>query len=69
MKLRPPFWTSVSTLLSTRYHCGRSQIAEKFVSAQWKEEVKWSSTVTAQVGSALPLLQDDIRPLVKSVQL
>ncbi len=49
MKVTPPFWTSVITLLVSRYHCGRSQIAETLPWAQVKLEVKWSSTVTVQL--------------------
>src|ERR1700733_8568102 len=47
-KVKAAFCTSVSTLLSTKYHCGRSQTAETAPAAQLNEEVKWSSTVTAQ---------------------
>src|SRR4029078_4095589 len=35
-------------LLETRYHCGRSQSAAKFVSAHWNDVVYWSITVTMQ---------------------
>ena len=39
----------ICTLLVRRYHCGRSQIAETLPCAQWNDDVKWSSTVTAQL--------------------
>ena len=50
-------------------------MAEKFVSAQWKEEVKWSSTVTVQrvrgflscpsgPSGSTPWLQTETFPLV-----
>src|SRR5262249_39533580 len=38
-KVSPPFCTSESTLLISRYHCGRSQMAPKFSSVQWNDEV------------------------------
>ncbi len=38
-KVNPPFCTSESTLLISRYHCGRSQMAPKFSSVQWNDEV------------------------------
>src|ERR1700693_3895630 len=55
-KLSPPFWTSLTTLLITKAHSGRSQIAAKFCWAQLKEVVNWSSVVTSQLLSS-PLEQ------------
>ena len=44
-------------------------MAEKFVSAQWKEEVKWSSTVTVQrTSGTAPWLQTATLPLVSFEQ-
>src|SRR5271155_2119680 len=52
-KVMPPCCTSEITLSATRYHCGRSQIADTLPWAQWNDEVKWSMTVGAQELSAL----------------
>src|SRR3984893_9147222 len=51
-KLSPPFWTSLTTLLTTSAHSGRSQIAAKFCWAQLNDVVNWSSVVTSQLLSS-----------------
>ena len=53
--VRPACWVSLITLLLSRYHCGRSQIAAKLKAAQLNDVVYWSRTVTMQA-ARLPAL-------------
>src|SRR5713101_5767839 len=55
-KLIPPFWTSLTTLLTTNAQRGRNQTAAKFCWARLKAVVNASSTVTSQLLSS-PLEQ------------